>query len=255
MLTTTILHGDCRDVMAVFPAESFDCVIADPPYGETSLKWDTWQQGWPAAVLRVLKSTGSMWGFGSFRMFFENADEFVGWRFSHDVIWEKHNGSGLFADRFRRVHEIAAHFYRADSPWGQVFKSPQFTNDARARVVRKKGRPAQWIGATGETTYRSEDGGPRLMRSVLQVHSEHGRALHPTQKPLGIVEPLLRYACPAGGHVLDPFAGSGTTALAAKAIGADTTLIEADPEFFKVASDRVQGDALFDGTAVDSGNG
>ncbi|MFG1588249.1 site-specific DNA-methyltransferase, partial [Staphylococcus aureus] len=123
--------------------ESFDCILTDPPYGETSLRWDRWPTGWPGSVRRLLKRTGSMWVFGSQRMFLSNASEFDGWKLSHDVVWEKHNGTGLFNDRFRRVHELALHFYRDDAKWAEVYKSPQFTQDARARTVRKKGRPAQ----------------------------------------------------------------------------------------------------------------
>ena len=242
-MTCSLLSGDARAVLPTLPSEHFDCIVTDPPYGETSLAWDRWPAGWPSLARRVLKPSGSMWVFGSMRMFTERWSEFAGWRHSHEVVWEKHNGTGLFNDRFRRVHELAVHFYRDDVLWRDVFKAPQFTNDARARVVRKKGRPAQWIGATGETVYRSEDGGPRLMRSVMQVRSEHGRAEHPTQKPTAIIEPLLRYACPVGGAVLDPFAGSGTTAIVAAAHGAHATLIEADPEYLALIDRRLAADA------------
>lgn len=234
-MTVSILKGDMQAYLQDMPAESVDCALVDPPYGETSLGWDRWVDGWPDMVRRVVKGSGSMWVFGSTRMFFDHVSEFDGWQLSQDVVWEKHNGTGLFNDRFRRVHENALHFYRSDAKWADVYKAPQFTNDARARVVRKKGRPAQWIGATGETVYRSEDGGPRLMRSVQFVRSEHGRAKHPTQKPLALVEPLLLYACPVGGHVLDPFAGSGTEMRC--------TLIEADPDYWPVIDQRLQDDA------------
>lgn len=242
-MAITVLHGDMRAILDTIPSESFDCIVTDPPYGETSLEWDRWVQGWPSLVARVLKRTGSMWVFGSFRMFADHWDEFDDFKFSHEVIWEKHNGSGLFNDRFRRVHEIAVHFYPKGTKWADVFKEPQFTNDARARVVRKKGRPAQWIGATGETVYRSEDGGPRLMRSVQFVRSEHGRAIHPTQKPIGIIQPLLAYACPRGGSVLDPFSGSGSVGIAAKDNGCNATLIELNPEYADMARRRIEGDA------------
>lgn len=242
-MSVTILEGDCREVCRDLQPESFDCILTDPPYGETSLGWDRWVDDWPGVARRLLKPTGSMWVFGSQRMFFEHAAEFAGWKLSHDVVWEKHNGSGLFNDRFRRVHELALHFYRDDALWSDVYKSPQFTNDARARTVRKKGRPAQWIGATGESVYRSEDGGPRLMRSVIYARSEHGRADHPTQKPIAIVEPLLLYACPPGGKVLDLFAGSGTTGIVAKRHGMDATLIEGDPKYTQVIRCRLDDDA------------
>lgn len=238
---SVVLTGDCRSVLANYPPETFDCVFTDPPYGETSLEWDRWQTGWVAAAKRVLKRTGSMWCFGSQRMFLEHYGEFVaaGFRLSHDVVWEKHNGTGLFNDRFRRVHELALHFYRDDCAWKDVFKAPQFTNDAKARTVRKKARPAHWIGATGDTVYRSEDGGPRLMRSVIFCRSEHGRAVHPTQKPIDLIRPLLAYACPKGGKVIDPFGGSGSTAIAANEIGAIATIIEARENFANIARDRI----------------
>ena len=251
-MTVQIITGDCREIMSTLPDASFDCILTDPPYGETSLAWDKRVGNWPSLVRRLLKPTGSMWVFGSLRMFMEDAAVFheAGWRMSHDVVWEKHNGSGLFNDRFRRVHEVAVHWYLSDTKWKNVWKAPQFTNDATARTVRKKTRPAQWIGATGDTTYRSEDGGPRLMRSVQFVRSEHSRAQHPTQKPLGIVEPLLRYACPVGGHVLDPFGGSGTTGLAAKQNGMDATIIEISPAYAAIASNRLVNDSpLFAVTA------
>ena len=241
-MTVRILVGDMREQLKTLADGSVDAIVTDPPYGETSLAWDKRVPGWASLLLRVLKPTGSMWVFGSLRLFMETAPEFGGWRMSHDVIWEKHNGSGLFNDRFRRVHEIAAHFYPAKSRWADIYRDPQFTNDARARVVRKKARPAQWIGAQGDNVYRSEDGGPRLMRSVLLVRSEHGRAKHPTQKPLGLLAPLLAYCCPNGGLVLDQFAGSGSTGLAAKLGGRDAVLIEVNPAYAEIARKRITGD-------------
>ena len=239
-----ILHmGDCREILPTLPHAAADLAIVDPPYGETSLRWDRRVVGWPSFLLPVIKPSGSMWVFGSQRMFLECAPEFSGWRFSHDVVWEKHNGTGLFNDRFRRVHENALHWYKADSTWNSVFKAPQFTNDATARTVRKKGRPAQWIGATGETTYVSEDGGPRLMRSVIYARSEHGKAEHPTQKPLAIIDPLLRYGCPQEGIVLDPMMGSGSVGVAARHYGCGFIGIEARADYFDLACRRV-GEAL-----------
>ncbi len=230
----TIYHGDCREVLPLL--QPVDAIVTDPPYGETSLVWDRWPNGWLAACRAVAKQ---MWCFGSLRMFVSQADEFTGWKLAQEVVWEKHNGTGLFNDRFRRVHELAAHFYRDDVAWADVHKEPQFTNDARARVVRKKGRPAQWIGATGETTYVSEDGGPRLMRSVIQERSCHGSALHPTQKPESIIAPLLRYSVPQGGVVLDPFAGSGTTLAVARKTGRRAIGIEAREDYCEVIVSRL----------------
>ena len=232
-------QGDMRQVLQDLPAACVDLIVADPPYGQTSLVWDKVVAGWTGYAKRVLKPTGSMWVFGTLRHFMKNAAEFSGWKLSHEVVWEKHNGTGLFRDRFRNVHETAAHFYKAESKWSDVFKNPLFSADATARVVRKKQRPAHWIGATGPTIYESQDGGPRLMRSVILARSMHGSALHPTEKPQDLLDLLIRYACPVGGVVLDPFAGSGSTGLAAHAYGCEALLVEANAIYAEIIRQRI----------------
>lgn len=207
--------------MELLPAVGqFDAIITDPPYAETNLEWDKWPDEWPSLAIHAAKS---MWCFGSLRMFMDRSGDFRDWRMSQEVIWEKHNGSNPHNDRFRRVHEIAAHFYHGE--WSAVFKCPQFTNDATKRVVRRKARPPQW-GDIGAASYASEDGGPRLQTSVIFARSCHGSAIHPTQKPIEIVMPLLEYAVPPGGRVLDCFAGSGVVLEAARMTGRHAVAIE-----------------------------
>lgn len=179
-----------------------------------------------------------MWMFGSLRMFMERAQEFGSWVQAQEIVWEKHNGSNAFADRFRRVHEFIAQFYRGE--WKSVYKTPLFSSDATARTVRRKARPQQW-GDLGESFYESTDGGPRMLRSVWCCRSEHGRALHPTQKPEAIIAPLIEYSCPPGGLILDPFAGSGTVAVVAKKLGRRCISIEADPAYIELIERRTRG--------------
>lgn len=233
-------HGDCLEVMASLPASSIDAVVTDPPYGQTSLSWDRWQGDWIAAVDRVLKPSGSMWVFGTMRMFTEHWSDFVGWSFAQDIVWEKHNGSSFHTDRFRRVHEQACQFYRGS--WSEIYKGKVVTMDAVKKTVRKKAKPPHWHGKTGATDYVSEDGGPRLQRSVIYARSQHGQALHPTQKPEGIIEPLIVNSCPVGGTVLDPFAGSGSTGFVAKRLDRNAVLIEADETYFEVMENRFTSD-------------
>lgn len=239
-MTVRIINCDVMEGLRQLADESVHCVVTDPPYGETSLSWDRLHRGWLAEVRRVLRRDGSMWVFGSLRSHMET--DYAGWSFAQDVVWEKHNGSNMASDRLRRVHEIAAHFYRSDAQWNEVYNHVLTTNDARARVVRRKRRPAQW-GEINPGWYRSEDGGPRIMRSVMFYPSEHGRAEHPTQKPVAVMMPLIEMSCPPGGIVLDPFIGSGTTALAAKQLGRDCIGIEIDPEFAATAERRIKSDA------------
>lgn len=235
-----LLHAGCfRELVSRMPNASVDLILTDPPYGETSLIWDRWVSDWPATVARVLKPTGSLWVFGSMRMFLLHAAEFAGLKFAQDVVWEKHNGSGFHADRFKRVHENALQFYLVGAPWKNVYRDVQYTMDATPRSVRRKKRPTH-MGHIEAGSYTSEDGGPRLQRSVIYVRSEHGRAEHPTQKPEGIIEPLLKYSCPAGGTVFDPFAGSGAIGVVACKNGMRFIGAELNPEYAAIADKRIR---------------
>ena len=227
--------GDCREILPTLWA---DAVITDPPYGSTSLRWDTWVPGWLA-----LLQPSTLWCFGTLRVFMDHDAEFrdAGWKLAQDIVWEKHNGSGFHADRFRRVHEQAAHFYRGE--WGAQYRQVQTTPDAVARTVRTKSRPPH-TGHIEATPYQSVDGGPRLQRSVIRVRSTHGYAEHPTQKPLGILTPLIEYSVPDRGSVLDPFAGSGSTLVAAKALGRKAIGIEVDEEQCEIAARRCSQEVL-----------
>lgn len=234
----TLYHGDWRE----HPTEAIDAhadlIVTDPPYGETSLEWDRWPTGWPALVADLARA---MWCFGSFRMFLEHGSEFDRWSFSQDIVWEKHNGSSFHADRFKRVHEIATHWYQG--AWGDVYHEAPTTADATPRAVRRKARPKH-TGHIDASSYQSFDGGPRLMRSVLYTPSLHGTALNETQKPTSLLEHLIAYGCPPGGTVLDLFAGSCSTAVAAKLTGRRAVLFEVREEQCELAALRLQQDVL-----------
>lgn len=230
----TLYLGDCREVMWNLDLAHVGAVIADPPYGETSLKWDHWPEAWVDYVADNTVESCPLWCFGSLRMFLEHRDDFDGWRLAQEVIeddiddlvWEKHNGSGFAADRFKRVHELITHWYRGT--WAdQRHETPRVERvGPKVNGVRTARSRAAHTGDIGVQVY--EDDGTRLQRSVLKVRSAHGHAIHPTQKPLGIIEPLLRYSLAPGGTVLDPFAGSCSTLVAAREAGYRAIGIEAD---------------------------
>ena len=246
-MTWQIITGDCRTALA--ERGPFDMILADPPYGDTSLNWDKRVKGWEKAAHSLLKPTGSMWVFGSMRFFMDTSTEIraAGFRYAQEIVWEKQNGSGFHADRFKRVHEFAVQFYRADAEWSTVYNDVQTTPDAVARQVkRKKGRPTH-MGKIEATPYESVDGGPRLMRSVIYMRNAHGHAIHPTQKPSALLEILIRTSCPPGGTVCDMFAGSGAGADAAAMAGRDYIGTEDDAAMADKARDRLGG-SLF--TAV-----
>lgn len=240
-----LLEGDCREILPKLGP--FDMILADAPYKETSLIWDRPGRGSVAGWLQVaaaaLKPTGSMWAFGSMRYFMAEAVRIreAGFVQAQNIVWEKHNGSNFLADRFRRVHEHAVQFYLESAGWGGVYNVPAMTHDAVARTVtRNKSRPTH-LGKHGASTYRSEDGGPKLMRSVIRMRSCHGTAIHPTEKPVGLLDLLIRTSCPEGGLVADFFAGSAAGGVAARAAGRHYVGCEKDPTMVILARRRLQG--------------
>ena len=238
--TVSLYLGDCREILLELgPA---DCIVADPPYGETPLKWDRWPDGWLDIASRV---TSSLWCFGSLRMFLGRRDEFGRWKLSQDVVWEKPRGTSFATDRFVRVHEWATHWYRG--AWGDVHHAtPRADYGGPRRGSARKGPDDQVHGAIGQKAVWVDDG-TRMATSVVRVSgSRRGSSagIHPTEKPLGILDPLIRYACPPGGLVIDPFAGSGSTLDAARCAGRRAIGIEADERYCELAARRLDQGVL-----------
>lgn len=230
-------HGDMREILPALDIRA-DAVITDPPYGETSLVWDRWPDGW---VKALDDTTNALWCFGSMRMFFDHLPDFAGWKLAQDVVWEKHNGTGFAADRFKRVHELALHFYRGD--WRDVHheavREAYHGPDKHARARTSRTPHTGEIGA-----HQYVDDGTRMVRSVVKVKSVRG-GLHPTEKPGAVLDPLIRYSVPLAGLVLDPFAGSGSTLLTARSLGRRAVGIEADEAYCEAAAKRLAETDLF----------
>lgn len=240
-----ILTGDCREVMA---AEGpFDMICADPPYGDTALPWDRIVPGWLDDALLALKPTGSLWLFGSMRLLMLMGTP-KGFRYAQDVVWEKSNGTGFSADRFKRVHEHAVQFYRADAAWADVYNDVQRTpySGPSKSVRRRRAERGQHYGDINQASY--QDDGSRIQRSVIPAPSARG-GIHPTQKPVELLEVLIRTSCPPGGLVGDFFAGSGSAAEAAVMCGRNYVGCEIDPEMAAKARARLNSN-LFAGVAA-----
>lgn len=232
----TLYHADCREGLASIKQVS--AVITDPPYGDTSLAWDSKDMGW----ISMLPSN-TVWCFGSMRYWFaaEPAFREAGWKYAQEIVWEKHNGSSFHADRFQRVHEFVVQWYKG--PWGDLHHNVPTTPDAVKRTVRSKHRPPH-MGEIGDMPYQSEDGGPRLMRSVLGIRSCHGYAVHPTQKPIALIIPLIEYSTLAGETIVDCFSGSGSVLRAAKDLKRRAVGYEISEEYCEAAAKRLQQEVL-----------
>lgn len=244
--TVELYHGDFREIVPDLQY-SFDLVVADPPYGETSLAWDRWPDKWPAFIADY---TQAMWCFGSMRMFADRGEEiWPYWNLSQDVVWEKHNGTGFASDRFKRVHEHVLHLYRGG--WSEVHHdTPKtvYTGPREPHVRKSKRSDPTHTGKIGSNVY--DDDGMRLARSVLKFQSVRG-GIHPTEKPVELLQMLVHYGCPLTGVVLDPFAGSGSTLVAARNLGRRAVGIEAREEQCEKTANRLsQGVLNFTGGAA-----
>ena len=239
-----LFHGDCREAIHAINFDALglpDLVVTDPPYGETSLAWDRWPEGWPSAVADYVNS---MWCFGSMRMFLEQRDEFEGWKLSQDVIWSKPRGGVAYPDRATvRTHEIVTHWYRGD--WSEIHHEQQrqeHHGPGKGTIHRGETGPA-WNGS--RRAHQWTDDGTRAMSSVIECQTMRMRGVgHPTEKPTGILEPLVAYGAPEGGLVLDPFAGSGATLDAARQASRRAIGIEADERYCEIAAKRLSQDVL-----------
>ncbi len=234
----TLYHGDMRELLPELGITA-DACVTDPPYGETSLAWDRWVDGWPALVAEC---TRSMWCFGSMRMFLHHCGEFKSWKLSQDVVWDKGSGTGFAADRFKRTHELALHFYIGE--WSAV-------NHAAVRErhhgPRRDARQRGGIAHTGKiATAAYVDDGRRLVRTIIPASNRRGQAIHPTEKPTAILSPLIEYSVPPGGLVIDPFAGSFSVGLTARHLGRRAIGIEANEEYCERAAKRLSVPDLFD---------
>jgi len=234
--TVTLYHGDCRE-MIDWPMASV--IVTDPPYGETNLAWDRWPDGWPTLVADRMPSLTQMWCFGSTRMFLDHRDEFAAWHLAQDIVWSKPRGRGITTDRFSRSHELVLHWYRGR--WSDLHHdTPRVPSTAP--VVRRTRRGSADDGSkvkpvAGGGEYI--DNRTRLMLTVIPGDPGDARTtFHPTQKPMAVLEPIIHYSCPPDGVVFDPFAGSGSTLVAAKRLGRRAVGVEADERYCELAARR-----------------
>lgn len=231
-----LLHGDCLDLMAAIPDGSIDMVCCDMPYGTTNCRWDTtldlqrlWEQ-----YRRVTKENAAIVLFAQLPF-----DKVLGcsnlpW-LRYELIWEKSRPTGhLNAKKMpMKAHENILVFYNKLPTY-----NPQKTSGHVRKTAVKRSDVTPVYGAQqfGELPYDSTD---RYPRSVLQFPSDKQRiALHPTQKPLALVEWLISTYTDPGDTVLDNCMGSGTTGKACKNLGREFIGMELDETYHRIATDR-----------------
>ena len=235
VLDPKIVNADCLIEMAAMPDKSVDVVITDPPYGTTGLEWDD-----ASNVIKALReclriSRGAVCVFGSNPF---SADVVSGLRkyWRHGWVWEKEKPANIFQAKRApmKTHEDVMVF--AESKWTY---NPQMQErllkNRRNNSVRTHKSNLYGDGKLVESVgHRSQ----KYPTSIQRFTSER-QPVHPTQKPLALLQYLVRTYTNAGDLVLDTFVGSGTTCLAAMLEGRKSIGIEKDEQYAKIAINRI----------------
>jgi site-specific DNA-methyltransferase (adenine-specific) len=236
-----VMLGDCLERMAEIAPGSVDLVLTDPPYGTTACAWDSvipFEPMW-AAVHRVLKKNGAAVFTASqpftSALVMSNAREF-----KYQWVWEKDKATGHLNAKKRPMvaHEDVLVFCGSAPPYAPQMVETGIASNKSA--LAKRVSSAQTYGNFSE--YRRGGGTQRFPRSVLKmntVNSAHG-VVHPTQKPVVLMEYLIQTYTNEGETVLDFTMGSGTTGVACQNTGRNFIGIERDPEYFAIACKRMQ---------------
>jgi hypothetical protein len=229
------LHeGDCLEKMALIPDKSIDMVLVDLPYGTTDLPWDSviplpplWEQ-----YKRIVKPNSAMLFFAAqpFTSVLVMSQLPL---FSYALVWEKSCPVGYLdaAKRPMRAHEDILLF--SD---GRPVYNPIMTPTNRAKRTRTSQNAAAHY--RDHTRIDSDNKGLAYPRSVIFTRKENG-TVHPTQKPLQMLEYLIRTYSNPGATVLDNTMGSGSTMVACVRTGRNGVGIERDPKYFEVARQRI----------------
>lgn len=243
-----ILPGDCVDVLRGLPEKSVDLVFADPPYFlqlqrelwrpnmtrvdavddewdrfESFEDYDRFTHDWLAACRRVLKDTGTLWVIGTYHNIFrvgailQDLDFWI----LNNIMWVKVNPMPNFRGvRFTNAHETLV--------WARKLEGPRYTFNHHS------------MKALNDDLQMRSDWYLPLCTGKERI-KVNGSKAHATQKPEALLYRVILSSTSPGDVVLDPFFGSGTTGAVAKKLGRRWIGIERNPEYIRVAQERLDG--------------
>lgn len=238
-MTARAIQGDCLEILPKLPDASVDMVFADLPYGTTRNRWDSvlplselWDQ-----LLRVAKENAAL-VFTAQTPF----DKVLGASrldlLRYEWVWEKTSATGHLNARRApmKAHENILVFYRRLPTY-----NPQMTHGHPRKVSvanRSAGQSSNYGMQQGLTAYDSTSRYPRSVQTFPK--DVQTSALHPTQKPVALVEYMIRTYTNRGDTVLDPTAGVLTTAVAAEAAGRNSICVEKSPAYVSTGLQRLK---------------
>ena len=237
MVNIDLRLGDCFEGLKSIPDHSIDCIVTDPPYGNTNCDFDCIvdEPTLLKELKRVIKPNRAVCIFCMLRMAVRLINIDPKW-FRYEWIWAKNRGTGFItANKMpMRAHEMILVFSEK-----QTLYNPQFTY---GKPYRTKGRSSCVHYGSALRDRTDNPDGRRYPLDVIQFSNvnQAGVNVQPTQKPADLCEYLIRTYSNPGDVILDPFAGSGTTAVAA--INSDRSFIgwERDEGYYNAAIKRIE---------------
>ena len=234
--------GDCLELMKYIPDKSIDMILCDLPYGTTACKWDVvipfeplWEQ-----YNRIIKDNGAIVLFGSepfsSKLRMSNLK-----MYRYDWIWQKTKGGGFVLAKKQPLkrHEVLTVFYKKQPTY-----NPIKTKIDECLIDRRKTLNNPTI--LKETTQpkvnltRKKDDGTRYPISILHFNSCWGKGQHPTQKPVALLEYLIKTYTNENDTVLDNCMGSGSTGVACINTNRNFIGFELDNNYFNIAKERIK---------------
>ncbi len=256
MTKLQLIQGDCLERMKEIPDRSVDAIIADLPYGTTACKWDTiipFEPMW-AQFKRVIKKRGAVVLFGSqpftSALIMSNRE----W-FKYCLVSPKSMKTGFVHAKNKplKAHDDVSIF----SPGVTIHKG-QSTNRMTYNPQLLAGKPYtkkqvsvgknRFLHAPSKANLEfvghvNRNNGYRYPDMILPKFKQHNHVIHPTQKPVALLEYLIKTYTNAGETVLDPTMGSGTCGVAAVKTGRDFIGMETESDYFKIAETRIKNAA------------
>ena len=245
------LHqGDCLEVMKSIPDGSVDMILTDPPYGTTACKWDSvidlplmWEQ-----LKRIIKPNGAivMAAAQPFTSVLITSNLRM---FHHQWVWDKKFAANFPQAKRQplRVHEDIVVFGNVPKYYPQMLK-----RDVPIKKGANKGaRVFGGVSGLGREDYEGKVYDEKYPDTILKFSSrDEKRGLHPTQKPVALMEYLIKTYTNEGETVLDFTMGSGTTGVACCNLNRAFIGIEMDENYFNIASKRIEAARAYNGNAV-----
>ena len=242
MKINEIYLGDCLELMPKHVEDkSVDMIFCDLPYGTTQNKWDSvipldelWKE-----YERVIKDNGAIVLFAAqpftSALIMSNPK-----MFKYDWIWQKPKGTGHLNAKKQpmRDKEDILVFYKK-----QCTYNPQMTEGTpyKDKAGKDHTKSTSMTGSYGKyTNYREVNKGVRYPKQVQQFGVVERGTVHPTQKPLDLIEYMIKTYTNEGDLILDNTCGSGTTGLGAKNLNRNYIMMEQDPKYYEIACKRAQ---------------